>query len=492
MAALDGDDADGGDHGVVGDGEDAAGGVVEREIEGAGDRGDCGFGAGRIERHAAAEEVLRQVAEDDVGVGDGGLGAAGAVAGRAGAGAGGDGADEQGAAFEPGDGAAAGADGDHVDHWQRQGPGADAAALGECGFAALEQADVGAGAADVDGDEVRDAHCGADCAGADDAGGGAGQGGDEGRPADGGGAGDAAVGLHEQQGGADAGLGQPGFEAGDVGGDGGHDAGVQGRGQGALVLADFGQDIDGGGDGEAGQFGAEDFGDAPFMAGVGEGVEEADGDGLHVHGADAGGGVVDAGFVERGEDGAAGSDALGDFEDVARRDGALGFDPGVEVGGARDVLAADFEDVAEAGGGDEGGAGALGFEDQVGRDGGAVEHAGDVRRVRPGGVQDEAHPGQEGFGRVLRGGGGLDAQQAAGGGVLQRDVGEGAADVDGDDEGLGSGHGGLVDLRSARRHRRGGGRGRRWGGLGGGRRWRGGRCCVRGGPRRSRAGRRRV
>ena len=55
------------------------------------------------------------------------------------------------------DRAAARADGHDVDHGQADRPVADAAVGGEAGLAAVDQADVGGGAADVDADEVRDA-----------------------------------------------------------------------------------------------------------------------------------------------------------------------------------------------------------------------------------------------------------------------------------------------------------------------------------------------
>ena len=88
-----------------------------RQPELAGQRLDAGAGRVDVERDLAAEQVRRDPAEDDVRVGDGDLGAALAVAERPGVGAGRLRADlERALGREPGDRAAAGADGDHVDH----------------------------------------------------------------------------------------------------------------------------------------------------------------------------------------------------------------------------------------------------------------------------------------------------------------------------------------------------------------------------------------
>jgi hypothetical protein len=91
--------------------------------------GDGCHGAPRrrgVELHPAAEEEVGvDAAEHDVGVGGGGLAAAAAVAGRAGHGAGALRPDaQQPALVDPGDRAAAGADGADVDHrhLDRQAP----------------------------------------------------------------------------------------------------------------------------------------------------------------------------------------------------------------------------------------------------------------------------------------------------------------------------------------------------------------------------------
>ena len=117
VAALHGDDAQRARHVLVDDPQDAVGGLLQRQPHRV---GDLLHGAARrldVERHLAADQVRREVAEDDVGVGDGRLLAALAVRGRAGLGARGLRADAQRARElrDVGDRAAARADGVHVD-----------------------------------------------------------------------------------------------------------------------------------------------------------------------------------------------------------------------------------------------------------------------------------------------------------------------------------------------------------------------------------------
>ena len=112
--------------------EDAGGAALEVEAELLGEGGDARPGGLHVERDLAAEQVGRDPAEHDVGVGDGRLGAALGVAERAGVGAGRVRADLEGAlGREPGDRAAAGADGHDVDHRDLARVGADGALGGE-------------------------------------------------------------------------------------------------------------------------------------------------------------------------------------------------------------------------------------------------------------------------------------------------------------------------------------------------------------------------
>ena len=126
----------------------------------------------------------------------GGFGATMAIAGGTRAGAGAFWADSKSAVLDAGERAATGANGDHVDHGQGQRPFADGAVLGETDLAALDEADIRRGAADIIGDDVFDAASGGRSAGADDAGRRTGQGGERRGDADLWCAGDAAIGLH--------------------------------------------------------------------------------------------------------------------------------------------------------------------------------------------------------------------------------------------------------------------------------------------------------
>ena len=118
-AALDGHLADGVGLVPVGDLDDAVGELLGAHVAGqpGGERGDAGARALDVERDAAADQRRRNAAEHQIGVGDGRLVAAVRVAHRAGLGAGALRADlEMAFAGDPGDRAAAGADGLDVDH----------------------------------------------------------------------------------------------------------------------------------------------------------------------------------------------------------------------------------------------------------------------------------------------------------------------------------------------------------------------------------------
>ena len=87
VAALHGDHAQRAGHVLVDDPQDAVGGLLEAQPHRV---GDLLHGRARrldVERHLAADQVGREMAEDDVGVGHGRLGAALAVGRRAGLGA---------------------------------------------------------------------------------------------------------------------------------------------------------------------------------------------------------------------------------------------------------------------------------------------------------------------------------------------------------------------------------------------------------------------
>ena len=112
--------------------EDAGGGALEVEAEPLRQVAQPGAGRLDVERDLAAEQVRGDPAEHQVGVGHRRLGAAPAVAERARVGARRAGADlERALGRHPGDRAAAGADGDDVDHRDLARVAADGALGGE-------------------------------------------------------------------------------------------------------------------------------------------------------------------------------------------------------------------------------------------------------------------------------------------------------------------------------------------------------------------------
>ena len=114
------------------------------------------WAAAEVEPGAAAQEVPGvQIAQHEVGVGHRGGRAALAVAGRAGIGARALGTDaEDAAGVHPRDRAAAGPDGDDVEARQGHPLAGHRPVRREVGLAVLDERDVGAGPAHVEGDEV--------------------------------------------------------------------------------------------------------------------------------------------------------------------------------------------------------------------------------------------------------------------------------------------------------------------------------------------------
>ena len=280
VAALHRHHADGADHVVVDDGEDAARGGLDAHAQRLGDaavdRCACAFG---IESEAAAQQVGRQVAEGEMGVRDGRLDAAAAVADRPRHGTGALRAHDQRARVRHArDGTAACADGDDVDHRQADRPVADAAGGGETRLAAVDQGDVGRGAADVDADQVRVPAAGADIGRTDRAGRRAGQRRLDGRAPHGARAGHPAARLHQQQRRGDALLGDARIQPRHVGRHHRHDAGVEDGRHAALVLAEHGQHLAGQRDQRVRHLLGEDGGDAALVRGVGVAVQQHDGD----------------------------------------------------------------------------------------------------------------------------------------------------------------------------------------------------------------------
>ena len=167
--------ANGVGHVAVDDGEHAFGGFELGHAERVGEPFHDTMGGCFIKRHAAAKKiVLVEPAEDQIGVGYGRFLAAAAISCRTRNGAGAARPDPKGAALiDVGDRAAASTDCMNIDHRHQQRKSCDRSAarigLGKAAFD--HDADIGAGAADVESDKLAAAAQSADPGAAENAGG---------------------------------------------------------------------------------------------------------------------------------------------------------------------------------------------------------------------------------------------------------------------------------------------------------------------------------
>ncbi len=276
-AALDGDDAQRPHHLLVGDAQDAFGGLDLIEAQRGGKGADSIRGRVRVEGHVAGQlRVGGEPAEQQVGVGDRGLAAAASVGGGPRIGAGRARPDAQGAAaVAPADRAAAGADGVDVDHRQLDRAAGDRARVGPLHLARLDHADVARGPTHVEAQRVAVAGELGQQPGADGASGRA----REHAPGPGPGrflgAGDAARGLHHQRS-RQAGLARGFAEPLQVTPEQRREVGVDRGGRAALVLAEARQDLVRGGDVHARQLTAQVRGEALLVGRIEVGEEQAD------------------------------------------------------------------------------------------------------------------------------------------------------------------------------------------------------------------------
>ncbi len=138
--------------------EDAGGSLLAREVQRARDGIDGRFAGGAIEFSLAAEKIIGvEIAEQEIGVGDGRGRAALAIAGRAGDCARAFRADTKARRIDPRDRSAAGADAGDVEAAQRDALASEATLGGELCLAACDQRDVGRGAAHVERNKVGNA-----------------------------------------------------------------------------------------------------------------------------------------------------------------------------------------------------------------------------------------------------------------------------------------------------------------------------------------------
>mmetsp|Transcript_29434 Transcript_29434/g.62455 ORF Transcript_29434/g.62455 Transcript_29434/m.62455 type:complete len:721 (+) Transcript_29434:2074-4236(+) len=282
---LDGTGAHGVGHVGIGDGDNALGALLHGEVELLGEirHGDArGLG---IERHLSSQKVVRhEPSQDNVRVRHGGLCAAARVAGGARNGPGRAGADlERSARVLVGDRAAARANGMDVDlgDHQRVARNLSLSRVGHLVLAASDDADVGTGASHVEGDQVVRAGEVADPLGAENAGRGAREDGQDWLLIDHQGSARTAVGRHHVQITVDASILEAGLELVDVVGDLGADVGVDEGGGEALKLPEHGRDAGRGGDKGLWVLLPDDFGGPLLVLWVEVAEEEADRDGVH-------------------------------------------------------------------------------------------------------------------------------------------------------------------------------------------------------------------
>ena len=384
IALLHRDAADGAHHVGVDHGDDAVGRLLEVQIGFIADLVLDGLlGQLDIHIHTAAQDLLLiQLAQDDVGVGDTGILTAPHVAGGAGGGACALGAHFQGAALiDFGNGTAAGADRDNVDHGDAGGISLHLPLVGYLGSEILNEGDVRAGAAHVKGDDFVRAALTADKGGGDDAGRGPGHGGLDG----------AVHRLLDGDNGA-VGLGDIGFHP-DTNALHGipeiiyvlfhHRAqvAVEHGGAHAAVLPELGYQLAGDGDIGLWKFFLDDLLDTQLMDGVDKGKQGAHRNGSDLLFLQVAHHLPSLLLVQRGVDGSVIPDALRHSAVEAggnQREGLLRLK--VIQGGA--ALVTDLHQILKALGGDQAHAGALFFNQGVGSHCGAMGQIADGGRLR--------------------------------------------------------------------------------------------------------------
>ena len=278
-AALHGDDAERAEHHLVGDVDDALGRFFRREAE---RLADARHGLPRrlgVEAHVAAEQYRRQVAEDEVGIAHGRFRAAAAIGDRPRSRPGAARSDAQrtGERGYVGNRAAAGADAAHVErrHLGREHPHLGRAR--DRRLAVDDDGDVGRGAAHVEGEELAKAEAARGHHRAGDAAGRTRQHRVD-RPFGGRrGAHQPAVRTHDMEVCLDAVLLQTVLDARQVAP---HDRAhivVHHRGDGAVIFAEFGEDVGGERHRDAGKAFGDDGAQGLLMGGVGIGMHQRDG-----------------------------------------------------------------------------------------------------------------------------------------------------------------------------------------------------------------------
>ena len=242
--------------------------------------------------------------------------------------------------------------------------------------------------------------------------------------------GEAAVRLHQQQPRAHAGLIEPLAQRPQIARDDRRDVRVDHRGRGALVFLDLRQHLARDGAGQRRRLSPDELLDGELMRRVGVRVQQADRDRLDLFREQLVDYTLGIARIERALHLARRVDALVEHLAQIALDQRRRLGP-ADVVHARHAQRADLEHVAEAPRGDQPGSGALVLEDRVRGDGRAVAQLLDRLRREPHLAQHFRQAFDDRLRVVLDARGDLLGVDRAVG-AEQHDVGEGAADVDTD------------------------------------------------------------
>ena len=398
---------------------------------------------GLVQAHLAAEEMVGvEALQDEVRIGDGRLGSSLPVAGRSRVGARALRPHaEHAARIHPGDGAAARADLDQVDHGRADGIARPLGAvlgprrrahfvfLGDARRAVLDQPGLGRGAAHVEGQDVVEAEHVAEIGGDDDPGGGARLDHEHGLRARGLEGEHAAARLHDEKPPLEPRVPQAGFDAGKIALDDGPDAGVDEGGAGPEILAELRRHLGGKRDQRFGKHLLHDLARAPLMLRIAVGMEVADAERLHAFLPERPGRLGDRPLVERRHHGPGRVEPLRDAEaEVARRQRPRLLEQQVVERGPD--LALDLQHVPEPVRGDEAGGRELPLDDRVGGHGGSVDEVAHIRGFHARLAEDAPDRREKAHRGVARRGGHLRDPGPARLLVDEDAVGEGPADID--------------------------------------------------------------
>ena len=308
---------------------------------------------------------------------------------------------EQAAVIDPGDRAAAGADGDDVDDRRFHRQAVDARHRRQFGPAVGNQRDIGAGAAHIQRNKVAVSRARNAPYRADHACGGARKQRRDGVARHRFGRHPPAIGLHDGEPPGETPVGKGSGKPADISGHDRLHIGRERRGRGALIFPEFPRHIARTRHRERRRQFADDRRDRPFVVRIGVGMQETESRGLVMsfrqHAPDKAG---DPGAIRGLDYRAVGRDALVDLDDIAAAHDRFGLAV-AEIVDRRLVVPLQQQQVAGAPGDEKADRGALAFEHRIGRHGRAVYELFDPRRVEAGGI-DRMHGPQVGTCRRAR------------------------------------------------------------------------------------------